>query len=406
MITIKNVKDNVGNIHTATIESRESVEIDAEGKLTILPAAIDPHVHFRTPGAEHKEDWKTGALAAITGGVTTVFDMPNNNPACTSQEALKQKKSQIQSQLEEVKIPLRYHLYFGATKNNIEEIVKVKREIIGVKIFMGSSTGDLLVNDDAALDRIFQICAQQDLIVSVHAEDDSRLQENIAKYSDRTDPAIHSLIRDRQAAITATTKAISFAEKYNTRLVILHTSTAEEIELIRDAKMRGILVYCEVTPHHLFLTEKDYAKWGTRVQMNPPLRTIEDKQALWEAIHDGTVDFIGSDHAPHTIEEKNRPFGKAPSGIPGVETTLPLLFDCYHQGKLSLKQIIELTRKNIETIFNLPWQSDVILVDLEKEKTLSEGDIKSKCGWSPYVGVKLRGWPVYTIVQGKVFHHD
>lgn len=405
MITIKNVKDMAGNVHTATIESSESREIDAEGKLTILPAAIDPHVHFRVPGAEHKEDWRTGARAALAGGVTTVFDMPNNKPSCISSETLRQKKAFIDSQLHEADIPLRYHLYFGATKNNIEEILKVKKEIVGVKIFMGSSTGDLLVDDDAALDRIFQICAHQDLIVSVHAEDDSLLEAYKNKHAGNTDPSAHSLVRDREAAIVATTKAIHFAEKYNTRLVILHTSTKEEIEIIRDAKKRGVLVYCEVSPHHLFLTDQDYRDWGTRVQMNPPLRTEDDKKALWNALKDGTVDFIGSDHAPHTLEEKNQPFGKAPSGIPGVETTLPLLFDAHSKNKLSLKQIIDLTRKNIETIFNLPWQTDVMLVDLEKEKWLSESDLNTKCGWSPYVGMKIRGWPVYTIVKGKVFHN-
>ena len=316
MITITNVKNIADELHTATIPSDETILIDAAGKLTILPAAIDPHVHFRTPGAEHKEDWKTAAEAAIAGGVTTVFDMPNNTPLCTSQTALMAKKKQIDAKLAEAGIPLRYYLYFGATKDNIDEINKVQHEIIGVKIFMGSSTGDLLLTDPKALDRVFQLCAQKDLIVSVHAEDDALIQDNIKKYANETNPAVHSIIRDRKAAIAAATQAIKLAEKYNTRLVILHVSSAEEVELIRNAKQDGILVYGEATPHHLFLTEKDYAKWGTQVQVNPPLRTEADRKALWAEIQNGTIDMIGSDHAPHTLEEKGRPYGKAPSRNP------------------------------------------------------------------------------------------
>lgn len=395
-----------GEAYSETIESDEEIEIDGEGKLTVLPAGIDPHVHFRTPGAEHKENWETGAKAAIAGGITTVFDMPNTNPPCTTRVELENKKKLIDEQLKKTGIPLRYYLYFGATNDNIEEIIKVKDQIIGVKVFMGCSTGNLLVNDDKALDRIFQICAQQDLIVSVHAEDEATLKTLAAQYPDKSNPAIHSKVRDRKAAIVAVKKAIACAEKYNTRLVILHTSTAEEVDLIREAKKKGLLVYGEVSPHHLFLSEKDYTTWGTRVQMNPPLRTEKDQIALWEGLRDGTMDFIGSDHAPHTLEEKDKPYGEAPSGIPGVETTLTLLLDAHHRGKITLKKIIEITRKNIETIFNLPHNNDVVLVDLEKTVWLDNSSLQTKCGWTPYAGMKLKGYPVYTILKGKVYRHD
>lgn len=405
MITIKNVKNMAGELHTASVKSNENLVIDAEGNLTILPAAIDPHVHFRVPGAEHKENWKTGASAAISGGVSTVFDMPNNTPPCTTYENLMAKKKLIEAQLHDVGIPLRYYLYLGATQNNIPEILKAKNEIIGVKIFMGSSTGDLLVTDDQALDRVFQLCAQQDLMVSVHAEDDAIIQENLKKHINATDPALHSVIRDPKAAIAATKRAIGFAEKYNTRLTILHVSTAEEVELIRDAKKESLLVYGEVTPHHLFLNETDYKQWGTLVQMNPPLRTAKDQQALWKGIADDTIEMIGSDHAPHTLEEKAKPFGKTPSGIPGVETTMPLLFDAHSKGLISLKKIVDLTRKNIETIFNLPHQDDVMLVNLDQMHTIEKEKLKTKCGWSPFVGRTLKGKIIYTIVKGKVFHH-
>jgi len=404
MITIKNFRSVQGTIETITIPSAKQQTIDAQGKLTLIPALIDPHVHFRVPGADHKEDWKTGARAAIAGGVTTVFDMPNNTPPCFNKENLLAKKRLIDQQLAEVKIPLRYHLYFGADKNNLNEIGKVKNEIIGIKVFMGSSTGNLLMDDDAALERAFQLGAQENLIVAVHAEDEVIIQKNKQKFAGQLDPAIHSKIRDRKAAIKATKKALELAEKYSAQVFILHVSTKEEIDLIRDAKRNAILAYCEVSPNHLFLNEKDYAKWGNRVQVNPPLRTEKDQEALWEAIHDRTVDMIGSDHAPHTIAEKNKHYGESPSGIPGVETTLPLLLNAYHEKKITIERIIELTRENIETIFRLDPISDVVLVDLESVKTIEDKFLQTKCGWSPYAGRKLKGWPVYTILQGEIFN--
>lgn len=403
MITIKNVKNMAGAVETQTIESDEERTIDAEGKLTILPAMIDPHVHFRTPGHEHKENWISGAKACVAGGICTVFDMPNNEPPCSSVENLKKKKELIDSQLKEAGIPLRYYLYFGADKNNYQEIGKVQHDIVGVKIYMGSSTGGLLMDDEEGLDHVFRVCAQDNLMVTVHAEDESILQAFQEKHAGASDPAAHSLIRDRSAAAKAVEMAINLAEKYNSQLCIAHVSTKEEVDLIRKAKDSGLLIYGEATPHHLFLTEEDYKKWGTLVQMNPPLRTMEDQEALWEGIHAGTIEFIGSDHAPHTLEEKKQPYGKAPSGVPGLETTLPLLLNAYHEGRLTLKKIIELTRKNIEAIFNLPHHNDAVLVDLEMEREVKDELLRTKCGWSPFTGRKLKGWPVYTIIQGRVF---
>ncbi len=408
MITIKNVKNISGEIVTITIESIEEYILDAEGKLTILPALIDPHVHFRTPGHEHKENWISASEAAIAGGVTTVFDMPNTSPSCTTAERLHDKKALIDNQLKESGIPLRYHLYFGGTAADVEEINKVKDEIVGVKVYMGSSTGDLLLEDPEALDRLFQICAQKNLIVAIHGENEQMLRARQHEIGPSTDPATHSRVRDRSAAIKAVQDAIALAEKYSTELAVLHVSTKEEIELIRQAKQNELLVFCEISPHHLLLSEADYAKWGTKVQVNPPLRTTEDQEALWAAIEDGTVDMIGTDHAPHTLEEKNLPYGEAPSGVPGIEFLLPLLLNAHHEGKISLKKIIELTRKNCETIFNLPHNDDVVLVDLEKVQEVKDEHVKSKCGWSPYTGRTLKGWPIYTILKGKVYHvhHD
>lgn len=371
--------------------------------LIALPALIDPHVHLRVPGGEHKEDWKTGAIAAIHGGVTTVCDMPNNIPPCTTVEALEEKKKVIDAQLKSVDIPLRYGLYFGADKDHFDQIAAASSSCVGLKIFMGCSTGGLVIDTDEALDEAFRLAAQAGMLVAVHAEDEALLAKKRQEFAGATDPAIHSKMRPREAAIRATAKAIALARKYGVRLYILHMSTQEEVALVRTAKQEGLSVFAETTTHHLFLNVDDYATFGTFVQMNPPLRTKQDQEALWEGIADGTIDTIGTDHAPHTREEKNLPFGKAPSGIPGVETLLPLLLDSVHQGRLTLDRVIELTRTNPEKIFNLPPNDDVVLIDMEKELTVTDEMIKSKCGWTPYRGRRLRGWPEYVILDGRVY---
>ncbi len=406
MITIKNVKTLDNQIITHTQESDQDIEIDAKKELTLIPGLIDCHCHFRTPGATHKEDWITGSKAAIGGGVTTVFDMPNNSPACCTKEAFEEKKKLIDSQLKEAGIPLRYELWFGAHRSYLDEIGKCKNEIIGVKVFMGSSTGDLLMNDPIALEKVFQTAAQRNLIVAVHAEDEEILMERKILFANETDPAVHSKIRDRIAAIKATKEALELAEKFSTVVYFCHVSTEEEVEMIRKAKKNEILVFAEATPHHLFLNEDDYAKWGTKVQMNPPLRTKRDQQALWDAIFDGTIDTIGSDHAPHTLEEKSQPYGKSPSGVPGVETTLPLLLNAYHEKKISIEKIIELMRTNPINIFDLEQNNDIVLVDLDKRKEVKDEYLNTKCKWSPFAGRILRGWPIYTIVNGKIFKVD
>lgn len=404
MLMIKNVKLLDGTIGEVTIDSDEPFLIDAEGRLTLLPGLIDPHVHFRTPGAEYKENWESAAQAAVRGGITCVFDMPNNNPPCTNKENLEAKLQIIDKQLKNVGIPLRHHLYFGADANQLDELGVVKDQVIGLKIYMGSSTGGLTMDEASALDRAFQLAAQHDVIVAVHAEDEEIMRANAEKYKGSKDPATHSKIRGREAAIKATQQAIDLAEKHNAQLLICHTSTAEEIELIRQAKKRQLLVYCEVSTHHLFLNETDYEHLRTLALVNPPLRTAQDQEALWQGIHDGTVDFIGTDHAPHTLEEKTKPYGQAPSGMPGIQTLLPLLLNAYNEKKLSLEKIVRLTHINIEQIFGLDRHQDFVLVDLEMSKEVKVSELKSKCGWSPYAGMTLKGWPVYTILKGKVFH--
>lgn len=370
--------------------------------LLALPAVIDPHVHFRTPGAENKENWVSGAQAAIFGGVTTVFDMPNNNPAVTSLETLVNKEKLVKEQLQTVDIPLRPYFYFGATNDNLPELEKVKDKIIGVKIFFGSSTGNLLVTDPEIQEQIFKKCAELNLIVAVHAEDEELLLQEKAKYQE---PTIfdHSKIRSREVATKAVKQALLLAKKTGAKLYLLHISTRAELELIRQAKSEGVEVFAETAPHYLFLDESYYDLLGSKAQMNPPLRETNDVQALWQALTDGTIDTIGTDHAPHTLQEKSLPYPQSPSGVPGIETSLPLLLNAYNEGKISLAKIVELTSFNQQRIFNLPNVNDWVIVDFKKEKVIKDNELKTKCGWSPYSGRKLTGAIVATIIAGQVF---
>lgn len=399
MIEIRDVQTINGHrIHHFIKSDRDQI-IDAK-HLLLLPALIDPHVHFRVPGAEQKENWETAAAAAIAGGVTTVFDMPNNEPACISAKRLQEKKMMIERQL---KIPIHYGLYLGADQNHLDEIPKVKDQIVGLKIYMGSSTGDLLMNDPAALDKAFRIAAENDVLIAVHAEDEDliRMRKEKCKAALHLGAALHSIIRNAEVAARAVARAIELCSKYRTRLYIAHVSTREELDLIRQAKKNGLSVYAEATPHHLFLTTKAYETLGTLALVNPPLR--ESNEAVWEAIDDGTIDTIGTDHAPHLLEEKKLPYGSAPSGFPSIELYLALLLNAHSQGKISLEQIVDLTHTRPQEIFNWEANEDVVLVDLEKVKKIDNQHLKTQAKWSPYAGMTLKGWPCYTILNGTVY---
>ena len=330
--------------------------------------------------------------------------MPNTLPPTVTQIALKEKKALIEAQLKEAKIPLRYHLFFGADKHHLNEISKVKGQVIGIKVFMGCSTGGLVIDDDESLQAIFKIAAKENMLVAVHAEDEYRLKENAKKNNGLLNYAIHSKIRDETAAAIAVKKAIQLVRLYGTRLYILHTSTRQEIDLIAQAKEEGLPVFAETTPHHLFLNINDYASLKGKAVMNPPLRSIEHQDALFKAIKSGIIDTIGSDHAPHTLEEKARPYGSCPSGVPGIETTLPLLIEAYHQGLLSLKNIVDLTSRRAKEIFQLPdYADDYVLVDLSLARRVEEKQLKTKCQWSPFTGRLLRGWPVIIVLKNHVY---
>lgn len=390
------------NANTLTLPSENNIHIDGS-HLTVFPGLIDPHVHFRTPGQEYKEDWRTAAKAALRGGYTTVFDMPNNIPACISQERLKQKKAIINQQLQEVGLPLRYELYIGADKNNFEQIHRTQSEVIGIKVFMGSSTGDLLMDDESSLHAVFAIASQHDMMVAIHAEDECLIQQQQQQFQGQHSHHIHSQIRSPEVAATAIALIVKLMAIYHTKVYILHVSSIPELEIIAAAKKQGLPIYAETSPHHLFLNDNDYQKLGAKAQMNPPLRSAEHQPALFAAIAAGTIDTIGSDHAPHTSAEKNQPYPSSPSGVPGIETNLPLLLNAYHQNKISLDQIASLSCRRIQTIFAYPDHQDLVLLDLNQVKTVDDTQLKTKCAWSPFHGWKLKGWPAYSIINQQLF---
>lgn len=400
MITIKNAT----NIHNEKIdlqiESDSNETIDATN-LTLLPAMIDPHVHFRTPGLEHKEDWTTASQAAINGGCTLTFDMPNVLPPTITEELLIEKKALINKQLQESGIPLRYDLYIGADKGHFDQIPKVKNQVVGIKVFMGCSTGNLVIDEDESLETIFRIAAENDMLVAVHAEDEGMMQVTHKQHFDAQNYACHSAIRNIEVAVKAVKKAISLSRKYGTRLYILHVSSAQECELIKEAKQQGLNVYAETTPHHLFFDDTAYERLQGRACVNPALRHKSNHAALIKAIKEGVIDTIGSDHAPHTKEEKDQPYGQCPSGMPGIEFILPMLLNAHNQGVLTLEEITGITSEHARDIFRIPEFKDWVLVDLNKTQKVT--DTASKCGWSPYMGLELTGWPVYTIMKGRVY---
>lgn len=402
MVIIKNVRNIQGEPITLSIPNSQEMVID-NSSLTLLPALIDPHVHFRTPGHEYKEDWRTAAQAAIHGGYTMVFDMPNTLPPTVTAELLKEKKILIDKQLEDIGIPLRYELFFGADKNHLQEISHVTKEVIGIKVFMGCSTGNLVIDDDESLQAVFEIAARENLIVAVHAEDEHMMRERKKQFAGETRYSVHSRIRDVDVAVAAVDKAISLVKKFNTRLYILHLSSADEITLVKKAKAEKLPVYAETTPHHLFLNESYYETLQGKCVVNPPVRLSKHNEALFQAIHEGIIDTIGSDHAPHTLSEKSKSYGECPSGMPGIETTLPLLLNAYNEGLLSLAEIVSLTSVRAREIFGIPLNTDVVLVDLNKEAVVDESHLHTKCGWSPYAGRTLKGWPVYTILRERCF---
>ncbi len=378
-----------------------TMEIDAEG-LTLLPGVIDPQVHFREPGLEHKEDLFTASCACAKGGVTSFLEMPNTRPLTTNQQALDDKLQRASQ-----KCLVNYGFFIGATAENLPDLLEAN-PTPGIKIFMGSMHGGLLVDQEEALDAIF---ARGNRLIAVHAEDQARINFRRKEFAGIHQVAIHSQIQDNQAALLATTKALKLSQKYQRRLHILHMSTAEEVELLRQEKPSWVTA--EVTPQHLFLNTSAYAKIGTLAQMNPPLRHPHDNEVLWQGLHDGVIDFIATDHAPHTLEEKAQPYPSSPSGMPGVETSLALMLTAACAGKCSVPQVVNWMSTAVAKAYGIPnkgaiapgWDADLVLVDLNTYRPVLSEELLTKCRWSPFEGWNLTGWAVVTIVNGKIVYN-
>ena len=378
---------------------------DAAG-LLVLPGLIDPQVHFREPGLEHKEDLATGSLAAVAGGVTAVMEMPNTKPPTIDPASLADKLERASDRMRSD------HAFFlGATAENADLLGEWEQTpgCAGVKVFMGSSTGSLLVPDDETLERVLRSGTRR---VAVHSEDEDRLRERYAALEPGTAVAEHPNVRDVEAAVRATVRLLNLVERTGRKIHLLHVSTAEEIELLRERDL-GELVTAETTPNHLFMTAPDcYERWGSLAQMNPPVRTERHRDALREALVDGTLTCIGSDHAPHTLEEKARPYPRSPSGIPGVQTILPLLLTAVRDGWLTLQDVARVTSAGPARAYGIAGKgaldvgcdADVVLVDTSEQGPLRLGDLRSRAAYSPYVGMRLAGAPVLTLLRGRVVY--
>jgi dihydroorotase len=381
-----------------SIDRTADQEIDGRG-LTLLPGVIDPQVHFREPGLEHKEDLFTASCACAKGGVTSFLEMPNTKPLTITQAALDDKLQRAAS-----KCLVNYGFFIGATAANLPDLNNAQ-PVCGIKIFMGSQHGDLLVESQEFLEPIF---ANGQRLIAVHAEDQARINQRKAEFAGSTNPATHSVIQDDIAALNATKLAVSLSEKYQRRLHILHLSTAIEAEFLRGHKPSWVTA--EVTPQHLLLNTSDYERIGTLAQMNPPLRSIHDNEVLWQALRDGVIDFIATDHAPHTLEEKAKAYPNSPSGMPGVETSLPLMLTQAIAGKCTIAEVSNWMSTAVAKAYGIPnkgkiapgYDADLVLVDLQKYRPVLRSELQTKCGWSPFEGWELTGYPVVTIVLGQI----
>ncbi|MEH3035806.1 MAG: dihydroorotase [Sphingomonas adhaesiva] len=374
--------------------------VDCTG-LDVLPGVIDTQVHFREPGLEHKEDLASGSEAAVMGGVVAVFEMPNTKPNTDSADAIADKLARAKGRMW-----CDHAFYVGATNHNARDLSELERlpGTAGVKIFMGASTGDLLVSEDA---RLAEVLAHGHRRVAIHAEDEDRMN---ARVDQRVtgDPASHPVWRDDESALLATRRILRLARAARRRIHVLHVTTPAELELLGQNKD---IATCEVTPQHLTLAgEEAYPRLGTLAQMNPPIRSGAHRDGLWHWLNQGVPDVIGSDHAPHTLEEKGKPYPASPSGMPGVQTLLPLLLNHAAHGRLTLQRVIELTSAGAQRVFNLSgkgriakgYDADFTIVDLKKRWTVTEDWLASRAGWSPFTGMELTGKAVGTIVRGHV----
>jgi len=384
----------IGDLSAAAAEAR----VDCRG-LHILPGVIDSQVHFREPGLTHKEDLATGARAAVMGGVTAVFEMPNTNPQTTSAAALADKIARAAGRM-----ACDFAFWVGGTHDNVADIPELERlpGAAGIKVFMGSSTGSLLVADDKG---VLEILKRTRRRAAFHSEDEERL---IARKGERVpgDPSSHPVWRDEIAALTCTQRLVRLAREARAQVHVLHITTREEIDFLACAKD---VASCEATPHHLTLCADDYVRLGTKIQMNPPVRGAEHRVGVWRGVSEGIIDVLGSDHAPHTLEEKAKPYPESPSGMTGVQTLVPIMLDHVAAGRLTLQRFVDLTSAGPQRLFGIAakgriavgYDADLTVVDLKRRETITDDWIASRSQWTPYHGKTVTGWPVGTVVRGR-----
>lgn len=387
------------------VPDSETQVIHADG-LVLLPGVIDDQVHFREPGLTHKGDLYTEPKAAVAGGCTTFMEMPNTVPSAVTQELLEQKYVRAA----EVSLA-NFSFYIGTTNTNLQELLKTDpKTVCGVKIFMGSSTGDMLVDDPKALDAIFR---EVKLLITVHCEDDPMIKENMAKYremyGDDLSVASHPDIRSREACLKSSSYAVSLAKKYNTRLHILHISTKEELDLFDNSiPLSQKRITSEACIHHMWFSRKDYNTKGNFIKWNPAVKEESDREAIFQAVLDDRIDVIATDHAPHTLAEKSNPYASAPSGGPLIQHSLQAMLEFHLDGKISLNRLVKKMTHNVADMFSIDkrgyikegYFADLVLVDLNKPYTVSKDNLLYKCGWSPFEGYTFRASVTHTFVNG------
>jgi dihydroorotase len=388
-----------------SLAGAKSVEIFEAKGLHVLPGVIDSQVHFREPGNAHKEDLASGSLAAILGGVTAVFEMPNTNPPTTTRAAIEDKLARAKGRMH-----CDHAFYVGATPQNIGALGELEKMpgVCGIKAFLGSSTGTLLLNKEEDILAALNAGKRR---VAVHSEDEDRMiaRKHLAI---RGKPETHPVWRDAEAARMSTERVLRLARQAGRRLHVLHVTTGDEIPLLAAAKD---LATAETTPQHLTLSAPEcYERLGTYAQMNPPIRDESHRQALWEAVRQGVIDVIGSDHAPHTREEKDKIYPDTPSGMPGVQTLATILLDHVNKGNLTLERFVDLTASGPQRIFGIAgkgriacgYDADFTIVDMGLTRTIENKWIASTCGWTPFDGMKTKGWPVATVLRGAFVMRD
>ncbi len=386
----------------AAVHARADEVVEAGG-LHLMPGVIDDQVHFRDPGLTHKEDLRTGSRACAAGGVTSFLEMPNTVPQTVTVEALAAKLA-----LAARRSVVNYGFYIGATTDNLAEVRRASRTP-GIKIFIGSSTGNMLVDDQDALEAIF---AETTLPITAHCEDEATVRANRAALEPPLTVHDHSRIRDRRAAVTATRRALDLARRHRHRFHVLHVSTADEVAIL--SRQKPGLITAEVCPHHLFLDVSDYGRLGTLAQMNPSLKTADDRAALWGGLRDGAIQIVATDHAPHTLQEKAAPYPASPSGVPAVEVVLPLMLNEVHRGRCTLEDLAAWMCDGPARVWDIVgkgrieegYDADLVLVDMRAERAVRNGEQRTKCGWSPWDGAVLKGWPVRTWVGGRTVFAD